>query len=184
MQLFLSISEPETLQDASNTTKVQFSDIALENLPEKIQDLSRQQKQSPTKTWRVFLTKQETKMISKASTPIFIDTMQKSIDDGIVKIRQIWNSRLIIQYSKAENRSTKETLRTLVQKTPKIKESDVKKLYNELCGEVPFFASLSPAQVFYFIQNDLSLFKDSLTDDTLEDLIEILKISENLKKAN
>ena len=72
----------------------------------------------------------------------------------------------------------------LVQKTPKIKESDVKKLYNQLCGEVPFFTNLQPDQVFYFIQNNLSQFKDSLTDDTLEDLIEILKISDNLKKTN
>jgi hypothetical protein len=66
----------------------------------------------------------------------------------------------------------------LIQKTPKLKESDVNKVYDSLCDEVPFFRNLQPSQVFHFIQDKLSQFKESLSKETLEDLIEIWKLSE------
>jgi hypothetical protein len=81
-----------------------------------------------------------------------------------------------------KNNTNKENLMKLVQKTPKLKESDVNKVYESLCGEVPFFKNLRPSQVFHFIQDNLSQFKESLSKETLEDLIEIWKLSDELEK--
>jgi hypothetical protein len=70
----------------------------------------------------------------------------------------------------------------LVNKSPEITEAEIEQIYSEICNEVPYFCNLSSHQILQFIQTELTKYKNSLNDKTLNELIEIMKLSLQLEK--